>query len=236
MKIALLGYGKMGKTIHKIAEDRNHSIVYKTIDKPNFDEVIKADVAIEFSIPEAAFSNISNCLKNQIPVVSGTTGWLDNFHKAVDLANQEHSKFLYASNFSVGVNLFFKLNEVLAKLMSSHTDYDVSMTEIHHLEKKDAPSGTAISLADQIINHTQYKTWSHPPKTNKVNDIAIEALRQENVHGTHIINYSSEIDDIQIKHEAHSRQGFALGAVLAAEWLVKQKNYGSYSMSDVLNI
>ncbi len=236
MKIALLGYGKMGKTIHKIAEERQHEVVYKTAEKPDFNEVRKADVAIEFSIPEAAFHNISTCLENKIPVISGTTGWLNRFNDAVEFAHANQAKFLYASNFSVGVNLFFKLNETLAKLMSAQQDYSVSMTEIHHLEKKDAPSGTAISLAEQIISNSAYKTWSHPPELDAKDDLPINALREKGVHGTHIINYSSEIDNIEIKHEAHSRQGFALGAVLAAEWLVKQNKHGSFSMSDVLNI
>jgi 4-hydroxy-tetrahydrodipicolinate reductase len=236
MKIALLGYGKMGKTIHDIAIERQHEVMYTTVDKPDFEEVKKADIAIEFSIPEAAFENISACIKHQIPVVSGTTGWLDRYDMAKTLTEKHQSKFLYASNFSVGVNLFFKLNEILAQLMASHKEYHLSMTEIHHLEKKDAPSGTAISLAEQIISNTNYKTWSHPPKSNSVHDIPIEAFREKDVHGTHIINYTSEIDDIEIKHEAHSRKGFALGAVLAAEWLVDQKNYGCFNMSDVLNI
>jgi 4-hydroxy-tetrahydrodipicolinate reductase len=236
MKIALLGYGKMGKTIHEIAESRGHTIIYKTAKEPDFNEVKRADAAIEFSVPEAAFKNISTCIEHKIPIVSGTTGWLDKFDKAVELTNKHKSRFLYASNFSVGVNLFFKLNETLARLMSGHKTYQANMTEIHHLEKKDAPSGTAISLADQIIANSDYKSWSHPPKSDSNNDLPIEALREKGVHGTHIINYSSEIDDIEIKHVAHSRQGFALGAVLAAEWLVEQKDHGSFNMSDVLNI
>lgn len=236
MKIALLGYGKMGKTIHNIAEERQHEIVYKTTDSPDYNEVKKADVAIEFSVPEAAFYNISNCIKQNIPVVSGTTGWLKNFDDAQKMAIVHKSKFLYASNFSVGVNLFFKLNQTLAQLMSGQQDYKIELTEIHHLEKKDAPSGTAISLAEQIVQSGEYKTWSHPPKTNADKDIPITALREKDVHGTHIIKYSSAIDTIEIKHEAHNRKGFALGAVLAAEWLVGTKDYGSFNMSDVLNI
>jgi 4-hydroxy-tetrahydrodipicolinate reductase len=236
MDIALLGYGKMGKAIREIAEERQHNVVYKTVDKPEFDKVVSADVAIEFSVPEAAFYNISNGLHRGIPVVSGTTGWLDQFEKAKTIALEKKSKFLYASNFSVGVNLFFRLNEALAKLMSTHQQYHVNMTEIHHLQKKDAPSGTAISLAEQIIGAGHYKTWSHPPKKTLQDDIPIKAFREEGVHGTHIITYASEIDQIEIKHEAHTRKGFALGAVLAAEWLVSQKDYGTFNMSDVLNI
>jgi 4-hydroxy-tetrahydrodipicolinate reductase len=236
MKIAILGYGKMGKKIAEIAKDRAHDIVYTTNNKPDFTQVKKADVAIEFSVPEAAFHNISNCLKHHIPVVSGTTGWLDQFSEVKKLAKSEKSKILYASNFSVGVNLFFKFNAMLAEIMATHNEYNVGITEIHHLEKKDAPSGTAISLAEQIIKKSQYNSWSHPPKSNAETDIPIKALREEGVHGTHIINYKSKIDDIQLKHEAHSRKGFALGAVLAAEWLVKTKDYGCFNMKDVLNI
>ncbi|MGX1024185.1 4-hydroxy-tetrahydrodipicolinate reductase [Psychroflexus sp. MBR-150] len=236
MKIALLGYGKMGQSIAEIAKEQNHNIVYKTNNKPDFEQVKKADVAIEFSIPEAAFYNISECIKHQIPVISGTTGWLDKFDTAKKLAEQHQSKFLYASNFSIGVNLFFKLNTMLAEIMKTQQDYKVDISEIHHLEKKDAPSGTAISLAKQIIEHSDYKTWSHPPKSNNNLDIPIEAYREKGIFGTHIISYKSKIDDIEIKHTAHSRKGFALGAVLAAEWLVNHNKYGCFDMSDVLNI
>ena len=236
MKISILGYGKMGKSIAEIAKERQHDIIYTANEKPDFKKVSQADVAIEFSIPEAGFYNISECLKYQIPVVSGTTGWLDKFEEAKQLANEHRSKFLYASNFSVGVNLFFKLNSILANIMAGQSDYKVDITEIHHTEKKDAPSGTAISLAEQIIAENDYKSWSHPPKKHISQDIPIQAFREKGVHGTHEINYCSEIDDIQIRHEAHSRKGFALGAVLAAEWLVKSKDYGCFSMSDVLNI
>lgn len=236
MDIAILGYGKMGKSIAKIAQERGHQIIYTANDNPDFDSVKDADVAIEFSIPEAAFHNISNCVKQQTPVISGTTGWLDKFEDIENLVEKEKSKFLYASNFSVGVNLFFKFNEMLAEIMSTHNEYKVDITEIHHLEKKDAPSGTAISLAEQIIENTGYKSWSHPPKFQIEQDIPIAASREKGVHGTHIINYKSEIDDIQIKHEAHTRKGFALGAVMAAEWLVKSKDYGCFNMKDVLNI
>ncbi len=236
MKIAVLGYGKMGQSIAKIAQNRGHDIVYKTKDKPDFEQVKQADVAIEFSVPEAAFHNISECIKHQIPVISGTTGWLTHFDEAKSLATQHKSKFLYASNFSVGVNLFFKLNSMLADIMKTQDEYKVDISEIHHLEKKDAPSGTAISLAEQIIDHSDYKSWSHPPKSNDNKDIPIKAYREKEIFGTHEISYRSEIDDIEIKHTAHSRKGFALGAVLAAEWLVNQDNYGCFSMSDVLNI
>lgn len=236
MKIAILGYGKMGKSIAKIAKERDHDIIYTTNEKPDFKKVKQADVAIEFSIPEAAFYNISESLNNNTPVVSGTTGWLDKFEEIKTLANAKKSKFLYASNFSVGVNLFFKLNAMLAEIMAQQDEYKVDITEIHHTEKKDAPSGTAISLAEQIMTKSNYKSWSHPPKKDVSQDIPIEAIREKGIFGTHEINYRSEIDDIQIRHEAHSRKGFALGAVLAAEWLVKTKGYGCFDMSDVLNI
>jgi len=237
MKIAILGYGKMGKTIAEIAQERSHNIIYTTNENPDFDQVKQADVAIEFSVPEAAFQNISNALKHHTPVVSGTTGWLDKYSAIEKLAHQEKSKFLYASNFSIGVNLFFKFNAMLAEIMAPHHEqYKVDITEIHHLEKKDAPSGTAISLAEQIMAKSPYKSWSHPPQNKTEHDIPIEALREKGIHGTHIINYRSEIDDIQIKHEAHTRKGFALGAVLAAEWLLKTKDYGCFNMKDVLNI
>ena len=236
MKIAILGYGKMGKSIAEIAKERQHDIIYTTDEQPAFKEVSQADVAIEFSVPEAAFYNISECLKHQIPVISGTTGWLDKFDDAKKLAEQNQSKFLYASNFSVGVNLFFKLNSMLAKIMAPQDGYKVDITEIHHTEKKDAPSGTAISLAQQIMTKSKYKSWSHPPKEEASQDIPIKAIREKGIFGTHEINYRSDIDDIQIRHEAHSRKGFALGAVLAAEWIVRTKDCGCFDMSDVLNI
>lgn len=236
MKIAILGYGKMGKSIAEIAKSRQHNIIYTADNKPDFTKVSQADIAIEFSIPEAGFYNISECLKHQIPVVSGTTGWQDKFEEAKKLAHQYESKFLYASNFSIGVNLFFKLNTMLAEIMSPQQDYKVDITEIHHTEKQDAPSGTAISLAEQIIDESDYKAWSHPPQNKNSKGIPIEALREKGVYGIHEVNYRSEIDDIQIRHEAHSRKGFALGAVLAAEWLFQTNNHGSFSMRDVLNI
>ncbi len=235
MKVAIIGFGKMGKSIKKIAEERGHDIVYIADQDINVSKLKKAEVAIEFSIPEAAFKNISICIKEHIPIISGTTGWLERFEDARKLVDDYKSKFLYASNFSIGVNIFFKLNSVLAKLMSSHKNYHLDLQEIHHTEKKDAPSGTAISLAEQIIQNSDYKSWSHP-KQNKPNDIPIDARREVGVHGTHIVDYRSAIDTISIKHEAHSRKGFALGAVLAAEWLEKEKNHGCYSMQDVLKL
>lgn len=236
MKIAIIGYGKMGQSIEQIAQNRGHNVIYKTNEKPNLSQAKQADVAIEFSIPEAAFDNISECIKNQIPVISGTTGWLDQFEDVARLVEKYQSKFLYASNFSIGVNLFFKLNSMLAQMMKTQKEYKVDISEIHHLEKKDAPSGTAISLAEQIIEHTNYKSWSHPPKAKNSKDIPIKAFREKGIFGTHEISYRSEIDDIEIKHTAHNRKGFALGAVLASEWIVNQKNHGCFNMNDVLNI
>lgn len=231
MKIALLGYGKMGKTIESIALQRGHTIVIKADIGTQYD-IKEADVAIDFSIPDAAFHNISNCINNNVPVISGTTGWLQDYDKAVDLCNEKQGAFIYASNFSLGVNIFFELNKNLAKMMSTLDQYNVSMEEIHHTQKLDAPSGTAITLANGIIEETSYKKWTLD--TPKPDEIGIIAKRIENVPGTHEITYDSKVDTIQIKHIAHSREGFALGAVIAAEWILGKK--GVFSMKDVLNI
>lgn len=231
MNIALLGYGKMGKTIEKIAIDRGHTIVIKTSLEDGYD-ITKADVAIDFSVPNAAFFNIVNCFKHGIPVISGTTGWLHNYDKAVEFCNKEEGAFLYASNFSLGVNIFFELNRYLSRLMKGQSQYKVSLEEIHHTQKLDAPSGTAISLANDIIESSEYKKWSlDNPKSD---EIGITAKRIENVPGTHEIIYKSSLDSIQIKHTAHSREGFALGAVIASEWIYGKK--GVFTMKDVLNI
>ena len=232
MKIALLGYGKMGKTIEAIALNRGHDIVLKT-SQSIASEITTADVAIDFSIPKAAFNNISNCINHNVPVISGTTGWLENYPKITALCEEKKGAFIYASNFSLGVNIFFELNKSLAKMMSTLKDYKVVIEEIHHTQKLDAPSGTAISLAEDIINNNaNYNAWQLDSNTNKT--IPITAKRIENVPGTHNITYNSEIDTIKLKHIAHSRQGFALGAVVAAEWLVGKT--GVYTMKDVLNI
>lgn len=233
MKIALLGYGKMGKAIAEIAESRGHEIVLRVDSKTDTYDITTADVAIDFSIPSTAYNNITNCINNNIPVVSGTTGWLQDYDKVVNLCNEKDGAFIYGSNFSVGVNIFFELNAYLAKLMNGLEAYNVSMEEIHHTQKLDAPSGTAISLAEGIIKHSDTKTDWKLDEGNE-NDIAITAKRIENVPGTHTINYTSEIDTITISHEAHTRKGFATGAVLAAEWLQHKK--GIYTMKDVLNI
>ena len=233
MKIALLGYGKMGKTIEKIALDRGHSSVLK-VDKNDSDYNINdADVAIDFSIPDAAVSNITNCLKNDVPIISGTTGWLEHYENMVALAKETDGAFIYASNFSLGVNIFFELNKTLAKMMSNLSEYKVSMEEIHHTQKLDAPSGTAITLAVGVIENTNYTNWKLETAENDT-EIPIVAKRIENVPGTHHVTYNSEVDTINISHTAHNRQGFALGAVVAAEWLIGKT--GVYSMKDVLNI
>lgn len=231
MKIALLGYGKMGKTIEKIAIERGHEVVLKIDENIQDYDLSLADIAIDFSVPQAAFNNITTCFKNQLPVICGTTGWLENYEKAVEICEQENSAFLYASNFSIGVNLFFGLNEKLAKMMSAFSNYSVEIEEIHHTQKLDAPSGTAISLAQQIIANSSKKAW----QLNKAgeNEIPIYAKRIENVPGTHTVSYKSEIDSIEIKHTAHSREGFALGAIIAAEWLKDKK--GVYNMKDVIS-
>lgn len=232
MKIALLGYGKMGKVIEKIALERGHEIVLKKDHDSTFAGIENADVAIDFSVPDSAVVNISECLNNGIPVISGTTGWLTDYPKMVELCNAKNGSFIYGSNFSLGVNVFFELNEYLAKMMANLKQYNVSMEEIHHTQKLDAPSGTAITLAEGVIKHTDYANWTL--ETPISNEIHIEAKRIESVPGTHSIFYDSEVDQIEIKHTAHSREGFALGAVIAAEWLVGKK--GVFTMKDVLGL
>jgi 4-hydroxy-tetrahydrodipicolinate reductase len=232
MKIALLGYGRMGKEIEKIAISRGHEIVIKK----NIDTVIDitlADVAIDFSVPESAFNNISNCIKNKVPVISGTTGWLHTYKEVVALCEKEKGAFIYASNFSLAVNIFFELNKQLAKMMRNLEDYDISMEEIHHIKKLDAPSGTAITLAEGIIENSSKENWELGVKASNQN-IPIVAKRIPEVPGTHTVLYASEVDSIEIKHTAHSRKGFALGAVIAAEWILNKT--GVFSMKDVLNI
>ena len=233
MKIALLGYGRMGKTIEQIALHRGHEVVIKVDENTKSYDITLADVAIDFSIPSIAFSNISNCLNNNVPVVSGTTGWLKNFDNAVNLCKEKNGGFIYASNFSLGVNIFFELNEHLAKMMLHLNMYQISMEEIHHTKKLDEPSGTAITLAEGIIKQTSKKNWALNV-TNNESEIPIIAKRIPDVPGTHSIAYSSKIDTIDIKHTAHNRDGFSLGAVTAAEWLVGKK--GVFTMKDVLGL
>lgn len=233
MKIALFGYGKMGKVIEKIAKNRGHKIIYRIDENSINYDLKKVDVAIDFSTPKAAFSNINMALENSIPIISGTTGWLNNYNKAVKLCNEKNGAFLYASNFSLGVNIFFEINRQLAKIMSNHPEYVIKMKEIHHIEKIDAPSGTAITLAESIIKETDYQKWSLN-KDFKENEISIEVQRLSDKTGTHEVIYKSDIDEIKIKHAAVNREGFGLGAVIAAEWLIGKK--GVFSMKDVLNI
>jgi 4-hydroxy-tetrahydrodipicolinate reductase len=233
MKIALLGYGRMGQEIEKVAVSRGHKIVVKAdIDGFSDEEIKKADVAIDFSVPESAVSNIKKTLQNGVPVVVGTTGWLEQYSEVVDFCNKNNGGFIYASNFSLGVNIFFELNKKLAKMLSTHEQYAVEMEEIHHTKKLDAPSGTAITLAEGIIENSNFTDW----KLDEANDneIAIVAKRIGNVPGTHTVKYTSEIDDIEIKHTAHNRKGFALGAVVAAEWL--KDKHGIFNMKDVLGL
>jgi 4-hydroxy-tetrahydrodipicolinate reductase len=232
MKIAILGYGRMGKEIEKIAISRGHEVLIKK-DVGALIDITSADVAIEFSVPDAAFNNISNCIKNNVPVISGTTGWLDKYQDAVSLCKKEKGTFLYASNFSLGVNVFFELNKQLAKMMRNLEDYTISMEEIHHTKKLDAPSGTAITLAKGIIENSSKENWELGENTSKEN-IPIVAKRIPDVPGTHTILYTAEVDSIKIKHTAHSRKGFALGAIIAAEWILGKT--GVFSMKDVLNI
>ncbi|MFV8226506.1 4-hydroxy-tetrahydrodipicolinate reductase [Christiangramia aquimixticola] len=231
MKIALLGYGRMGKTIEKIAMDRGHEIVVKITGDIEEHDLSKADVAIDFSIPDAAFKNITTCFKNNVPVVSGTTGWLDDFNKATDICKEKNSAFIYASNFSLGVNVFFELNRKLAGMMQGLEDYSVEIEEIHHTKKLDAPSGTAITLAEQILeDNSRLNSWKLEEAGE--NELPIHAKRIEDVPGTHTVTYDSTIDSIEIKHTAKSREGFALGAVVAAEFL--NGKTGVFTMKDVL--
>lgn len=232
MKIALFGYGKMGKMIEKVAVSRNHEIVAKIdvdSESPNFKNI---DVAIDFSMPTAAFENISQCLENEVPIISGTTGWLENYGEAARLCEERKGAFIYASNFSLGVNVFFQLNEHLAKMMSNLKDYNVSMEEIHHTQKLDAPSGTAITLAEGVISNSDYEGWELDAKDGA--KIPITSKRIGSTPGTHTVKYENEIDAIDIKHTAHNREGFALGAVIAAEWIYGKT--GVFTMKDVLNL
>ena len=231
MKIALVGYGKMGKIIDEIATQRNHEIVARLNEFPNSENLNNADVVIEFSNPEVAFNNIKTCLENKIPVICGTTGWLDQKPEIEKIAAENNTSFLYGSNFSLGVNLFFALNEKLADLMKNFPDYNIQLEEIHHIHKKDAPSGTAISLAEGIIkNDNRFEGWKLDETRDK--ELGIFAIREDEVPGTHSVFYRSEVDEIEIKHTAYSRNGFALGAVIAAEWI--QGKTGNFSMKDVL--
>lgn len=238
MNIALIGYGKMGHVIEQIALERGHQIGLK-IDVDNNEDLNETnlkniDVAIEFTIPKSAVNNYKTCFKAGVPVVSGTTGWLDQWVQVTDCCNENNCAFFYASNFSLGVNLFFDLNQKLARLMNSFDQYNVKMTEVHHTQKLDAPSGTAITLADDIIGEVEkLKAWENKA-TNDTQKIEIISVREGDVPGIHTIKYESEIDFIEITHSAKTRKGLAFGAVLAAEFTVGKK--GILSMKDILNL
>ncbi len=238
MRIALIGYGKMGKAIEEVALLRGHEIVLK-IDQPNLhdftkENMIKADVAIEFTSPLTAFENIKSCIEFGVPVVCGSTGWTDKLEEMKKNCVDKNGSFIYSSNYSVGVNIFFEVNKKLAQLMASHKDYEVILEETHHTQKKDAPSGTAISLAEQLLEHIKRKKqWVNEISDNP-EDLEIISQRIDPAPGAHSIKYSSAIDDIEIIHTAHNRKGFATGAVLAAEFIKDKK--GFFTMKDVLNL
>ncbi|AZA62627.1 4-hydroxy-tetrahydrodipicolinate reductase [Chryseobacterium indoltheticum] len=233
MKIALVGYGRMGKIIDEIALKRGHEVVARLKETPTAENLNNPDVVIEFSLPEVAFDNIKACLENKIPVICGTTGWLERKSEVEQLAVENETAFLYGSNFSLGVNLFFALNEKLAGLMKNVDEYSCQLEEIHHIHKLDAPSGTAISLAEGIIkNNDKFDAWKL--EETKEKQLGIFAIRENEVPGTHSVYYRSEVDEIEIKHTAYNRNGFALGAVVAAEWIKDKK--GNFTMKDVLGL
>jgi 4-hydroxy-tetrahydrodipicolinate reductase len=244
MKIALLGYGKMGKMIEKIATDRHHEIVLK-IDQYNLDELTvenlkKADAAIEFSTPDTVLGNIQKCFEANVPIIVGTTGWYGQLQQIKDECETRNNALIYASNFSVGVNVFFHVNKILAKVMNQYPYYDVQVEEIHHVQKLDAPSGTAMTIAEGIIeNLDSKKEWVNtvgeqlPDAALKNNQLLIESLRIDSVPGTHTVIYDSDVDTIEFKHTAHNRTGFALGAVLASEWIQGKK--GFFEAKDMFN-
>lgn len=233
MKIILLGYGKMGKIIERVALERGHTITARIdVDNASDFHSAKGDVAIEFSHPDAAFENVKKCVQKKLPVVCGTTGWLSRKPEIEALCHTTGGSFFYASNYSLGVNIFFKVNQYIARMMNNFPEYEITMDEIHHTEKKDAPSGTAITLAEGILQHVDRKKQWVGEKTGKPEDLFIESFRIDQVPGTHIVSYESSIDDIEIKHIAHSREGFAKGAVMVAEWLKDKK--GVFTMDDFL--
>jgi 4-hydroxy-tetrahydrodipicolinate reductase len=238
MKIALLGYGRMGKEIETIAKERNHEIVL-IIDIDNTHELTvenlrKADVAIDFSTPSSAFSNILKCFSADVPVVCGTTGWLNRYNEVVDICKRENKSFFYTSNYSIGVNIFFTINRKLARLMNQFPEYEVSIEETHHIHKLDAPSGTAITIADHIIGELdRKKKWVSEKKTNN-DSLKIKSIREGEVPGIHIVTYDSPVDSIELKHSAKSRKGLALGAMLAAEYIYKKT--GVFTMSDLMKV
>ena len=238
MRIALIGYGKMGKMVEEAAKERGHEIVLKininNTEDFTAENLSKADVAIEFTGPDSAFEDVKKCLEAGLPVVSGSTGWNNKLDEAKQLCRKKNGSFLHASNFSVGVNIFFEINKHLARLMASQPDYAVSLKEIHHTQKKDAPSGTAVTLAEQIIENNERKKGWVNHDTFHDDKIPIISERRDPAPGTHYVKYSSEVDDIEIIHTAHNRKGFALGAVLAAEYIHNKK--GVFTMADVLQL
>ncbi len=238
MNIALVGYGKMGKIIESVAVSHGHNVNVKIdLDNAGDWQLIKpghVDVAIEFTGPHSALDNVRKCIEQEVPVVCGSTGWLNHYDEMVALCHKKNGAFLYASNFSVGVNIFFEVNKRLAALMASQSDYNVTLKEVHHTQKKDAPSGTAITLAEQVLeNVDRKKSWVNQ-KSTKPEDLEIFSERLDPAPGTHHVKYHSAIDDIEIIHTAHSRDGFATGAVLAAEFLAGKK--GIFSMKEVLGL
>jgi 4-hydroxy-tetrahydrodipicolinate reductase len=244
MKIAILGYGKMGRIIEKFATERGHDIVLKVnidnMEDLTVDNLQKADVAIDFSTPDSALSNIELCFDAKLPIVVGTTGWYGHLQEVKNKCEDGNNTLLYASNFSLGVNVFFFVNKILAKIMNRYPQYEVQVEEIHHTEKLDAPSGTAMTIAEGILSELgRKKEWvneligSGEELITKPDQLLIESHRLEEVPGTHTVIYSSEVDDIEFKHKAHSRAGFALGAVLAAEWL--QDKNGFYNITDMFD-
>mgnify|MGYP000612014904 CR=1 FL=1 len=239
LKIGLLGYGKMGRAIESLAPQHGVEIAWR-ITRENRASVSsellrQADVVIEFTRPEAAYENVLWCLQNGLPVVSGTTGWLDRLPEAQDFCRKHHGALLWASNFSIGVNLFFALNSFLARLMNARPEYQASVTEVHHIHKLDAPSGTAVSLVNDIIAASErYTGWVLTSEPAQEGEIPVTAVREEEVPGTHIIDWQSAVDEISIEHRANSRAGFASGAILAARWLAGKQ--GVFSMKDVLGL
>ncbi|NHA05701.1 4-hydroxy-tetrahydrodipicolinate reductase [Mucilaginibacter sp. HC2] len=240
MKIALLGYGKMGKIIEKIAISRKHEIVltidHDTLDDLTVENLQKADVVIEFTMPASVLGNIKHCFNAGVPIVVGTTGWYDQIPQVKQLCEESNNTLLYGSNFSVGVNIFFHVNRLLAKVMNNYPYYDVQVEEIHHTQKLDSPSGTAITIAEGILDNLETKSeWVNVLTTDDKSDddavsnnqLLIESLRIDSVPGTHTVIYDSEVDTIEFKHTAHNRNGFALGAVLAAEWVHNKKGFYS---------
>jgi 4-hydroxy-tetrahydrodipicolinate reductase len=247
MKIALLGYGKMGKAIEKVATAKGHDIVYKVNMENAFDfmpiSLQNVDVAIDFSMPSAAVDNILKCFEAKVPIIVGTTGWYDQFEMIREKCLSEGQSMVYSTNFSIGVNIFYKLNKILAKMMSEQPDYDVMIEEVHHTEKKDHPSGTALSLVNQILAENKSKTeWkgrllyneNMPSQSVKPNELLIESKRVGDVTGDHTVRYESMIDEIGITHKAKSRYGFAKGAVFASEWIQGKK--GLFTMEDILKL